>query len=252
MKRRIGTVAIGLAAVVALIAVPAAMAAYASPKLDDHADSDRHHRQGIARPERRPDGRASCIVAPNGTQLTTTQAPGTVLGPVKAIVKALDLAGADLPLDGQLDRRSSGSDSCRDPGRVHRRRRHPARDVGHGADGRRSDAPSADLPHNDACRACADRPGSNRDLLAASGRSRRNTGPRDVRSQGLQRRARRSTASSRRLRAGAWVSDLGAVHAGRGQAESRGPVSSLPRRLRPARSACRRSGRASERRSRAP
>ena len=34
MKRRIGTVAIGLAAVVALIAVPAAMAAYASPKLE--------------------------------------------------------------------------------------------------------------------------------------------------------------------------------------------------------------------------
>ena len=34
MKRRIGTVAIGLAALAALIAVPAAMAAYSSPKLD--------------------------------------------------------------------------------------------------------------------------------------------------------------------------------------------------------------------------
>jgi hypothetical protein len=42
------------------------------------------------------------IIAPSGTALTTTQAPGTVLGPVKAIVKALDLAGADLPLEGQL------------------------------------------------------------------------------------------------------------------------------------------------------
>ena len=42
------------------------------------------------------------IYAPAGTQLTTNQAPGTVLGPVKAVVKALDLAGADLPLDGQL------------------------------------------------------------------------------------------------------------------------------------------------------
>lgn len=41
------------------------------------------------------------IFAPAGTQLTTTQAPGTVLGPVRAIVKALDLAGADLPLEGQ-------------------------------------------------------------------------------------------------------------------------------------------------------
>jgi len=42
------------------------------------------------------------IFAPTGTQLTTTQAPGTVLGPVSALVKALDLAGADLPLQGQL------------------------------------------------------------------------------------------------------------------------------------------------------
>jgi hypothetical protein len=42
------------------------------------------------------------IFAPAGTQLTTSQAPGTVLGPVKAVVKALDLGGADLPLDGQL------------------------------------------------------------------------------------------------------------------------------------------------------
>ena len=42
------------------------------------------------------------IFVPAGTQLTTNQAPGTVLGPVKAIVKALDLAGADLPLEGQL------------------------------------------------------------------------------------------------------------------------------------------------------
>jgi hypothetical protein len=42
------------------------------------------------------------IFVPAGTQLTTTQAPGTVLGPVRAIVKALDLAGADLPLEGQL------------------------------------------------------------------------------------------------------------------------------------------------------
>ena len=46
--------------------------------------------------------RACAIFVPAGTQLTTTQAPGTVLGPVRAIVKALDLAGADLPLEGQL------------------------------------------------------------------------------------------------------------------------------------------------------
>ena len=42
------------------------------------------------------------IFAPSGTQLTTKQAPGTVLGPVKSLVKALDLAGADFPIDGQV------------------------------------------------------------------------------------------------------------------------------------------------------
>ena len=66
------------------IAVPAAMAAYTSPKLAVHADGDDARSSGVARSERRPDGRASAIVIPNGTQLTTTQAPGTVLGPVKA------------------------------------------------------------------------------------------------------------------------------------------------------------------------
>jgi hypothetical protein len=101
MKRRIGTVAIGLAAVVALIAVPAAMAAYASPTLTITQTATGTIVKASLDPNDDPTA-AVLIVAPNGTQLTTTQAPGTVLGPVKAIVKALDLAGADLPLDGQL------------------------------------------------------------------------------------------------------------------------------------------------------
>ena len=101
MKRRIGTFAIGLAAVVALIAVPAAMAAYSSPKLTITQTATGTIVKASLDPNDDPTA-AVVIVAPNGTQLTTTQAPGTVLGPVKAIVKALDLAGADLPLDGQL------------------------------------------------------------------------------------------------------------------------------------------------------
>ena len=101
MKRRIGTVAIGLAAVAALIAVPAAMAAYASPKLTITQTATGTVVKASLDPNDDPTA-AVLIVAPNGTQLTTTQAPGTVLGPVKAIVKALDLAGADLPLEGQL------------------------------------------------------------------------------------------------------------------------------------------------------
>ena len=101
MKGRIWTVALGLAAVAALIAVPAAMAAYMSPKLEVTQTATGVVVKASLDPNDDPTA-AVVILAPAGTQLTTTQAPGTVLGPVKAIVKALDLAGADLPLDGQL------------------------------------------------------------------------------------------------------------------------------------------------------
>lgn len=101
MKTRIWTVAAGLAAVAALIAVPAAMAAYLSPKLGVTQTATGVVVKASLSPDDDPTA-AVLIIAPNGTQLTTTQAPGAVLGPVRAVVKALDLAGADLPLDGQL------------------------------------------------------------------------------------------------------------------------------------------------------
>ena len=101
MKGRIGTVAVGIAAVAALIAVPAAMAAYTSPKLEINQTTTGVVVKASLDPNDDPTA-AVVIVAPSGTQLTTNQAPGTVLGPVHAIVKALDLAGADLPLEGQL------------------------------------------------------------------------------------------------------------------------------------------------------
>ena len=101
MKRRIWTVAVGLAAVVAVIVVPAAMAAYTSAKLEVTQTATGVVVRATLDPNDDPTARVG-IVAPSGTQLTTSQAPGTVLGPVKAVVKALDLAGADLPLEGQL------------------------------------------------------------------------------------------------------------------------------------------------------
>ncbi|MGH3135837.1 MAG: hypothetical protein ACRDPV_05020 [Gaiellaceae bacterium] len=101
MKRRIWTVAAGVASVAALIAVPAALAAYTSPKLQIAQAGTISTIKVTLSPDDDPTASVR-IYAPSGTQLTTTQAPGTVLGPVKAIVKALDLAGADLPLEGQL------------------------------------------------------------------------------------------------------------------------------------------------------
>jgi hypothetical protein len=101
MKRQIWTVAVALAAVAALVAVPAAMAAYASPKLEVTQTATGVIVKASLDPNDDPTARVA-ISAPAGTQLTTNQAPGTILGPVRAIVKALDLAGADLPLEGQL------------------------------------------------------------------------------------------------------------------------------------------------------
>lgn len=101
MKRRIWTITAGLAALAALIAVPAAMAAYTSPKLEVTRTATGVVVKASLDPNDDPTARVA-INAPVGTQLTTNQAPGAVLGPVRAIVKALDLAGADLPLEGQL------------------------------------------------------------------------------------------------------------------------------------------------------
>jgi hypothetical protein len=101
MKRRIWTLGVGVAAVAALVSVPAALAAYTSPKLEVTQTATGVVVKASLNPDDDPTARVA-INAPTGTQLTTTQAPGTVLGPVRAIVKALDLAGADLPLEGQL------------------------------------------------------------------------------------------------------------------------------------------------------
>jgi hypothetical protein len=101
MRSRIWTLTTALAAVAALIAVPAAIAAYASPTLRVTQTPAGVVVTASLDANDDPTARVA-IAAPTGTQLTTTQAPGTVLGPVRAIVKALDLAGADLPLEGQL------------------------------------------------------------------------------------------------------------------------------------------------------
>ena len=102
MKPRFWTVVAGVAALAAVVAVPAAMAKeYSSAKLAVTQAGGITTIKASLDPN--DDATASVrILAPAGTQLTTTQAPGTNLGPVKAIVKALDLAGADLPLEGQL------------------------------------------------------------------------------------------------------------------------------------------------------
>jgi hypothetical protein len=102
VRRRIWTLAGGVAVLAAVVAVPTALATqYSSAKLTVTQATGSTTVKASLDPN--DDATASVrITAPAGTRITANQAPGTVLGPVKAIVKALDLAGADLPLDGQL------------------------------------------------------------------------------------------------------------------------------------------------------
>ena len=126
MKRRIWTIAVGLAASRRSSRYPPRWPRTRSPS-SRYTDRNRCRRQGVPRSERRSDSEPWRSLSPSGTQLTTSQAPGTVLGPVRAIVKALDLAGADLPLEGQLVVAAPGQVSA-----ANRR----------GASGRRSRSPS--------------------------------------------------------------------------------------------------------------
>ncbi|MGI8480437.1 MAG: hypothetical protein ACR2M2_11415 [Gaiellaceae bacterium] len=101
MKRRIWTVAVAVASAAALVAVPSAFAAYTTAKLEVRQSGTTATIKATLDPNDDPTASVRIFV-PTGTQLTTTQAPGSVLGPVRAIVKALDLASADLPLEGNL------------------------------------------------------------------------------------------------------------------------------------------------------
>ena len=101
MRRQLWTIAVGLAALVALMAVPAAFAAYTSLKLEVTETRTGVNIKAGGNPE--DDATASVrIFVPAGTQLTTNQAPGTVLGTVTATARVLDLAGAEVPLAGPI------------------------------------------------------------------------------------------------------------------------------------------------------
>jgi hypothetical protein len=101
MRRRIWTIAAGLAALAALVAVPAAVAAYTSSRLEVTQTSSATTIKVSLSPNDDPTASVR-IFAPTGTQLTTSQAPGTAIGSVDALVKALDLGGADLPFKGSV------------------------------------------------------------------------------------------------------------------------------------------------------
>ncbi len=100
MKGRILS-GVGLIALTAVTAVPAAIAAYTSTKLEVTQTGATVVAKITADPSDDPTAAARVFV-PAGTRLTTNQAPGARLGTATATARALALANADVPLRGPI------------------------------------------------------------------------------------------------------------------------------------------------------
>ena len=165
------------------------MAAYTSAKLEVTQTATGVVVKASLDPNDDPTAQCRGSIAPAGTQLTTSQAPGTVLGPVRAIVKALDLAGADLPLEGQLVVAAPGQIPAATVAAVHGWC-DASRDLGHGADRGWTDAAGPDVPRPDQRSAgSGSGPRTSQICLPPPDVPVGTPGRGDVRREGLQRRA---------------------------------------------------------------
>ena len=99
--KRPWTVVAAIGSVAALVAIAAGYAAYTSPKFEATQAGTTTTIKVSVDPNDDPTAMLQIIV-PSETQVTTNQAPGTALGQVKAVVRALDFAGEDLELEGQV------------------------------------------------------------------------------------------------------------------------------------------------------
>ncbi len=108
-----------------------------------------------------------------GRSSRRTRRPGTVLGPVKAIVKALDLAGADLPLDGQLVVAAPGQVPAATSSRVHSAATAPIATWLMVLSAAGQTLHGADVPRRDGGRPGRARARVHPDLPAAAGHARR-------------------------------------------------------------------------------
>ena len=100
-KGGLSTVIPAIGSVVALVAIAAAYAAYTSPKFEVTQTGTTTTMKVSVDPDDDPTAMMQ-ITVPSGTRVTANQAPGTVLGRARAVVKALDFGGADLALDGHV------------------------------------------------------------------------------------------------------------------------------------------------------
>ena len=101
MRGRIWTACAAMASVAALITVPSALAAYTTVKLEVRQTGA----ATIFKTTQSSSDDATAVVrifVPTGTSITATQAPGTMLGNVNALLKLHALAGAEVPVDGTV------------------------------------------------------------------------------------------------------------------------------------------------------
>jgi len=101
MKRSIRLAVLGLAGAGVLALASLAIAAYTSPKLQVTYAGTTSVITASAAPGDDATAVAS-IYVPSGTTMTTSQAPGTPVGSVRAQVNAAALGGALLPLEGPI------------------------------------------------------------------------------------------------------------------------------------------------------
>jgi hypothetical protein len=102
MRKLTRTAVVAVAALTALALAAVATAAYTTPKLTvSYATGNVTRIVASAAVTDDATARAA-IVIPNGTTITTTAAPGSTVGTVRAQVSALALGGALLPLTGNI------------------------------------------------------------------------------------------------------------------------------------------------------
>jgi hypothetical protein len=113
MRGRFWTAAAALAALATLVALPSALAAYTSAKLEVTPTAMGIRINATGSPNDDPTASVR-IFAPTGTRLTTSQGPGTVLGSVTVRAIAADLANAEVALEGQVVVAAPGQISASD------------------------------------------------------------------------------------------------------------------------------------------
>ena len=222
MRKRIWTVTAGLATLAALLAVPGALAAYTSTKLEITQTGTTVVAKVTSDPIRRRQRPAVRVFAPAGT--TADDESGAWHTPRNRYRNRQGTGPrrSRRAVAGAYRRRSPGAGLRNDTGGMPPRR-HAARNVGYGA---RSSRPAGAIPivsRRDDGHDCRARP-CIRPALPASARHPRESGWRSVRSEAIQRPRSPSTGVFSPVPLGAWIGIWTPYTPGTGRANVAGTI----------------------------